>query len=166
MTALKDREASKHRVKLTPPSYALKSRAPATKRDLSDALNAADQAVVALASEYEEWVREDLATLEAAFDALRASGGAHDAIAAVHDIAHDMSGQGGSFGYPLISTVGASLCKMLRDRETLDGRYLDATAVHIDAMRLIIVRPLKEDGGSEGAQLIAELEKVCLTIES
>lgn len=148
-------------VEFTPPSYLLKAKAPKTNRDLNTVLFEADNAVAALSQDYEKWVKDDLKKLEGAFKDLRASGGARDEIKTVHGISHDMLGQGGSFGYPLITTVGVSLCKLLKDRDALDEKSLEAAGVHVDSMRLIISLPLKGDGGAEGATLIKELEKVC-----
>ena len=87
-----------------------------------------------------------------------------DSIKAVHGISHDMLGQGGSFGYPLITKVGASLCKILKDRDSLDDRLIEAAGVHVASMRLILSVPLKDDGGPDGAKLVEELEKVCASV--
>ena len=72
-------------------------------------------------------------------------------------VALELRGQGGTFGYPLISTFG----KMLYDT-TLEGCPEDDNAVeiikaHIDAMRAVLREKITGDGGKIGRELTASL---------
>lgn len=42
------------------------------------------------------------------------------------DIAHEVRGQGGSFDFPLITSIGDSLCRFLEPLDSLTGRDLAA----------------------------------------
>ncbi len=73
-------------------------------------------------------------------------------------LALELRGQGGTFGYPLISTFG----KMLYDT-TLEGCPEDDDAVeivkaHIDAMRAVLREKIAGDGGQVGRELTKSLE--------
>ena len=150
-------------VKFTPPSYALKAKAPRGKKDLGSVLLDADQGLTEMSEDYLDYAREDAKRLGAACDELESSGGAKDAIETAYWIAHQMKGQGGTFGYPLITAVGASLCNLLDGRESLDAAQVQAARLHFEAMSLVVSRPLKGDDG-EGAKMVEGLLKVAARV--
>lgn len=74
-------------------------------------------------------------------------------------LALELRGQGGTFGYPLISTFG----KMLYDA-TVEGCREDDNAVgivkaHVDAMRAVLREKIAGDGGKIGRALLESLKK-------
>ncbi len=76
----------------------------------------------------------------------------------IYGIAHNLKGQGSSFGYPLITRIGQSLCQLTRTvREFSDGD-LNIVQAHLDAIRLILAKDIKGDGGEIGDKLAARLE--------
>jgi len=126
-----------------------------------EALAKAEEVIANLADDYLDWVREDLERLETAYEQLKnADGDAADALENVFQIAHDMKGQGGSFGYDLMTAIGDQLCRLVEKMETAGPRELKMIRVHIDAMRVIITKELKGDGGNEGRQLLMGLTLV------
>ena len=77
----------------------------------------------------------------------------------------ELRGQGGTFGYPLISTFG----KMLYD-STLDGCREDDNAVkiiqaHVDSMRAVLREKIAGDGGKIGRELLAGLKKAITALD-
>ncbi len=151
--------AGEYEVEYTPPSYALKAKAPRSKKDLGEMLIEADQGLAEMSKDYIDYAREDAKRLGAACDKLESSGGAKEAIETAYWIAHQMKGQGGTFGYPLITAVGASLCNILDGRESLDAVQIEAVRLHIEAMLLVVSRPLRGDD-PEGAAMMEGLLKV------
>jgi len=122
------------------------------------ALARAEAVIDNLADDYLDWVSEDFVRLEKAFETLKA--GAPDDkvnIDAIFSIVHDMKGQGGSFGYPLITQISDLLCGILENIESVNPRDEKAMRVYIDAMRVVISHKLKNDGGNEGRQLLMGL---------
>lgn len=123
-----------------------------------DALAKAEEVIANLADDYMDWVREDFDRLEGAYNQLKAGEGDGKAnLDAVFQIAHDMKGQGGSFGYDLMTAIGDHLCRLIEKFEKVGPRELDMIRVHIDAMRVVITKELKGDGGDEGRQLLLGL---------
>ena len=123
-----------------------------------DALAKAEAVIANLADDYMEWVREDFERLEKAYDQLKSGDGDAKAnLNAVFQIAHDMKGQGGSFGYDLMTAIGDHLCRLIEKFDKVSQRELDMIRVHIDAMRVVITKELKGDGGDEGRQLLLGL---------
>jgi len=126
-----------------------------------DALAKAEEVIANLADDYLDWVKEDLVRLETAYEELKKGEGDVKAnLDSIFQIAHDMKGQGGSFGYDLMTAIGDQLCRMVERMETVGPRELTMVRVHIDAMRVVITKSLKGDGGNEGRQLLMGLTLV------
>ena len=126
-----------------------------------DALARAEEVIANLADDYLDWVREDFVRLEAAYDVL-VSGEGDDAanLEALFQIAHDMKGQGGSFGYDLMTAIGDHMCRLLEKVDKAGPLEVQMIRLHIDAMRVVITKELKGDGGAEGRQLMMGLALV------
>jgi HPt (histidine-containing phosphotransfer) domain-containing protein len=118
----------------------------------------AEEAVAGLATSFHEWAQRDLANLEKCLGDYEKSGeGGPEAVHEMHQIAHNIKGQGGSFGYPLITVIAASLNSYLEDethKDAIDPRIVRA---HIEAMKIVIRDRINGDGGKLGAQLTDEL---------
>jgi len=123
-------------------------------------------AVARMMGEFVAGAQADMAVLKEAANALAASGGAPADIAAVQRVTHNLKGLGGGIGLPLLTTVGESLCDLLRDRQTVDDRVLDLIDQHVAAMDCIVTRPIMADGGLEGASLLGELRAASETINA
>jgi len=126
-----------------------------------EALAKAESVIANLSDDYLDWVKEDLVRLEKAYDLLRSGEGeTKKNLDRVFQIAHDMKGQGGSFGFDLMTAIGDQLCRLVEKMETVGPREVTMVRVHIDAMRVVITKNLKGDGGAEGKQLLMGLDLV------
>ena len=76
----------------------------------------------------------------------------------IYGIAHNLKGQGTSFGYPLITRIGQSLCLLTRREVALSDAELGVVQGHLDALRLILAKDIKGDGGAVGDRLATRLE--------
>lgn len=105
---------------------------------------------------------EDLKKITAAFDDLKAGRGSQkEVLNSIFRLAHDMKGQGGSFGFGLVTSVGNELCRMIEKMPpTLTQAHIDAIGVHIDSMKLVIAQRMKGDAGKTGEAMLAGLQKV------
>jgi hypothetical protein len=126
------------------------------------ALERAEQVIANLAGNYLEWVQEDLKKLQKAFDTLAATpaGQRKQALKALFQIAHDIKGQGGSFGYHLMTTIGHYLCRYIEKLEDAGAKEVDVIRLHVDAMKIVIAKRLEGEGGREGMQLVKGIELV------
>lgn len=77
----------------------------------------------------------------------------------MHAIAHNIKGMGSSFGFPLMTRVGSTLCSYLR---ALDNSKAAAEIIlaHLKAMDTILENRILGDGGAEGEALIARLDEI------
>lgn len=149
-------EESRKVIEVIPPR-SLKAKAPMIRADLKDALRRAEDAIVSLAGDYDQWIRREDGRLQAAF---REAEAAPDAAGNMARIAHDMKGLGSTFGYPLMSIVCDGLCRFLEDRATLTPKELDVVRVHLDAVALILKDDIRDDRQPGWAEIIKALAKV------
>lgn len=77
----------------------------------------------------------------------------------MHAIAHNIKGMGSSFGFPLMTRVGSTLCTYLRPRD--DNRAsVDIVSAHLKAMETILNNRILGEGGAEGEALICRLDEI------
>ena len=121
----------------------------------------ADKIITDMGVLYGEEARKDLARLQAAVDALdahRDPGG--DRLKAVMRVALDLKGQGASFGYHLITAVGAELCRFIDRIGALGDREMEGIRLHLDTLKLVLAKDLRGDGGEAGRELVDGLRRM------
>lgn len=116
----------------------------------------AQAAVADLADQYIGWVNEDLARLETAA-AAAAGSTAPDKLAAVYDVAHDIKGQGSTFGYQLVTEIGALLCRYIQDCIKKARCDAGVIAAHIEALHTVVDNRVQGDAGEIGREILEAL---------
>jgi hypothetical protein len=135
-------------------------------RKLEAVLARAQAAVADLAKNFAESAVTDVDQCAAFLKTARESPAARaDAVKDIYGIAHNLKGQGSSFGYPLITRIGQSLCQLTRREQPFSDADLGIIQAHIDAIRLILAKDIKGDGGEVGARLAARLETLAGHVE-
>ncbi len=130
-----------------------KSGGPTPEQAIMQALNAAGD----LSDDYQGWAVDDLEALWQKFQKISSNREFEkNEIIEMFDIAHEIRGQGGSFGFGLITAVADSLCKFIEGRKQLTSDELDVIRVHIMAMKAVFRQGLKGDQ-PELADQLAEL---------
>jgi hypothetical protein len=76
----------------------------------------------------------------------------------INEIAHDMCGQGGTFGYPIITTVAKSLHEFTGKGAGRADDHLEVIKAHIDTMHVVIRERVEGDGGQVGSELLGALD--------
>lgn len=127
-----------------------------------EALERAEAVIANLQGNYLEWVQEDLQRLQALYETAIKLPEAERApvMKQIFGIAHDVKGQGGSFGYGLVTAIGNQLCRFLEGRESFTNPELEAVRLHIDTIRMVIAKRMEGDGGREGESLMRGLQLV------
>ncbi|MEH6403016.1 MAG: hypothetical protein V7750_06555 [Sneathiella sp.] len=109
-------------------------------------------------SDYPEWVQATLSRLTGLvevchnFPDKRAP-----SYKQIQEIAHEMKGQGGTFGYPLVSTFGDSLYDFTGQNAGVSDNHVQVIKAHVDAMKATITGRIQGDGGQIGTELKAML---------
>lgn len=126
-----------------------------------EALERAEAVIAQLSDNYLEWVQEDLDNIQKAFDDLRKTmNDPKPVLERIFQISHDIKGQGGSFGYQLMTAVGNELCRFVEKLEAVRPWHVEAIKAHIDTMKLVIGKRMTGDGGAAGGALLDGLHMI------
>ena len=122
----------------------------------------AEAVIEKMTASYLDWVEADLKKLDAHLTSLKP--GAADAaerIDLIYRTSHDIKGQGGSFGYQLMTEIGALMCRYIENMEgALTQEDIDLLTLCYKSMRAVITGRMAGDGGAAGRMVIDGLGKV------
>jgi hypothetical protein len=126
----------------------------------SSALQRADDAMEAMGGSFEQWLDADIRRLQIARSAAEHAAWSDGALAAVYAATHDLKGMGGSYGYPLVTQLAASLCRLI---ETDAGKAAarenpGLVTAHIHALRAAVRDRIATAEHPVGRALIGALE--------
>jgi hypothetical protein len=113
-----------------------------------------------MAEQYPDFVADSIAALYAAHGKAAAASieGRHVHFAELNVLAHEMKGQGGTFGYPLITTFGGLLFDFTSGGAARTDYHTEIVKAIIDAIRAVIDNRIGGDGGQVGRDLQAALK--------
>lgn len=125
-----------------------------------EAIERADNALKAMSGSMQEWLNADMERLQGARAEAESANWSFSALAKLCGVAHDIKGLGTTYGYPLATQIGASLCRLI---ETESGKALaqhDPTLVmaHVDALRAAVRDQVTTDQHPVGRALLLALE--------
>lgn len=121
-----------------------------------DVLAKAEEEIQNRAGDYATWISGEVEEMSRNVERLPTEPAL---IAQVNRVAHEMRGQGGIFGYPLITHIAKSLYEATRggfEKVTANERLL--FKAHVDAIRAVMHGRISGDGGTTGQQLLASLD--------
>ncbi len=81
-------------------------------------------------------------------------------VAEIFDLAHNIKGLGGSFGYYLMTDIASSLCEYVRYMDKITDVHTDVIVAHVAAMDVVIYQEIEGSGGDEGNEIIVRLQKM------
>ncbi len=123
-----------------------------------EALEAAEMEFSKMAEDYPDWVQGHIRQL---YDhhgrCVDTPEQRHQHFKPLNEISHDLKGQGGTFGYPLISYFGESLHDCTRPRDVYLDEHVEIVKSHIDAMNAVVKGRVKGGGGEVGDELKVSL---------
>jgi len=126
-----------------------------------EAIKRAESIIADMADSYLDWVEEDLIKITKAQAELKAHlDEPAKYLDKVFQIAHDMKGQGGSFGYDLMTILGNDLCRFIEGKETASKVDLEVIDLYIGTMQIVISKRMSGDGGAEGNKVLTGLAAV------
>ena len=121
----------------------------------------AEAKLAALAEQYEALVQQDLDELHSLVARFDTEPAARPAIAdQMYTISHNIKGQGASFGYQMLTDIANSLCVFLRDHETPTDGHSQIIRHHLSAMKVVVDKHIKGDGGDLGRQVVLKLQSL------
>ncbi len=124
----------------------------------AEAIAKAEAALADLSSQFDDWLMDEIKKLEDVQAQIKAEGYTIENSEALFYRAHDLKGLGTTYGYPFITRVAGSLCKMLDEpdkRAVAPRKLVDA---HLDTIRAIVRDQIKADNHPMGKILAETLE--------
>lgn len=127
----------------------------------ADALSRADETMKAMSGSFEKWLDADAQALQGARAAAEAANWDDGSLDTLMRAGHDLKGMGGAYGYPLVTDIAASLCRLI---ETDAGKAAaranpSLVCAHVDALRAAIRDRIASDAHPVGKALVQALEK-------
>ncbi|NMM44518.1 response regulator [Rhodospirillaceae bacterium KN72] len=123
-------------------------------------IEAAEGKIANMEGDYADWVAHSIDELSQAHHRMvEEPERAVLHMATVHEIAHELRGQGGIFGYPLMTQFGKSLYDVTDEESQVSPQLLDLIDAHIDLIKVVTKQKIKGDGGSVGQQLLKSLSE-------
>jgi CheY-like chemotaxis protein len=123
-------------------------------------LEAAEAKIQDMEGDYADWVAETLDQLTQAQNrCIEDLDAATPHIAQIRRIALELRGQGGIFGYPLMTQFGKSLYEQTHEDVDITIQLLELVKAHIDLIRIVTKQKIKGDGGETGKQLMTSLSQ-------
>ncbi len=123
------------------------------------ALAQAQAAVAAMADVYIGWVTADLVRLDEAVAGIDPAAPVAG-LKAAHGVAHDIKGQGSTFGYKLVTDIAAMLCRYLQ-RTAAEGRFdPEVIEAHVQALKTVVENRVQGDAGELGQEILTTLRDV------
>lgn len=123
------------------------------------ALAKAEAALQSLSSQFDQWLADELAKLDEARFQIQAQGYVPATAEPLYLRAHDLKGLGTTYGYPLITRIAASLCKLTDEERVRMKAPLLLVDAHIDAIKAIVRDKIKDEDHAVGTTLAVELER-------
>lgn len=123
------------------------------------AIAKAEAALKSLSGNFSQWLQDEVVKLDGARQRVRTEGVNSETMEFLYLRAHDLKGLGTTYEFPLITRIGASLCKLIDDKEKRLSASMGLIDAHIDAIKAAVRDDIKTDEHPVGRVLILELER-------
>ncbi len=128
--------------------------------DLAAMADAAGAALAGMGEEFAAGAQVDASTLKSHL--MQAQNARDDedfiqGITVAFGIAHDLKGQGSTFGYNLVTDIAGHLCTLTRPQNNPSRESLPAMLACAQALYEILANRTEGDGGVIGARMLTDL---------
>lgn len=146
-------------VQIINPPHPLKHKVSGGGGPSPEMLAKAEAAIAKMSDDYPTWATQDVDALSALVAKLEPGiDSESEPVREAFRLAHDMRGQGGSFGYPLMTRIANSFCRFTEKVDALDAGGIGILETHVNAMRAVIGNRVKGTGGEVGDQIADGLD--------
>lgn len=133
----------------------------ATAKISPEALRKAQTAIDEMAQDYPDWAMGQVDQLAERHKKLVFAPTARsEHYKEIHRIAHDIKGQGGTFGYPIVSTVAESLYRTTGEEAKFTDSEAEIVKAHIDSIRVVLQQREKDPNSQTGQRIQRALDAV------
>ncbi|WP_421931144.1 Hpt domain-containing protein [Phenylobacterium sp.] len=122
------------------------------------AIAKAEAALKSLSGNFSQWLNDEVTKLEGARQRVKTEGMTPETMEFLYLRAHDLKGLGTTYEFPLITRIGASLCRLIDDKDKRMQAPMALIDAHIDAIKAAVRDEIKTDDHPVGKALIQALE--------
>jgi hypothetical protein len=123
-----------------------------------EAIARAEAALQSLAGNFAQWLQDEVAKLSQSRRALD-TGVTAETMESLYLRAHDLKGLGATYGFPLVTRMAASMCRLIDDKDKRLGASMFLIDAHIDAIKAAVAGDMKTDEDPAGRALVEDLER-------
>jgi hypothetical protein len=123
------------------------------------ALAKAEAALAGLSNNFGQWMNDELVKLDVARERVRTEGYNAETGESLYFRAHDLKGLGSTYGFPLVTRMAASLCRLIDDPSTRLRAPLVLLDAHIDGIKAAVRGDIRDENHPVGKVLVEELER-------
>jgi hypothetical protein len=124
-----------------------------------NAIAKAEAALKGLSAQFGDWLRDEVAKLEAAYAVLKAEGPTQAAMDGVYARGHDLKGLGTTYEFPLVTRIAGSLCKLLGEGDARTRAPVALVSAHVEAIRACVRDNVRDTDNPIGRALAEQLER-------
>jgi DNA-binding response OmpR family regulator len=160
---VRERMADAAKVTITRANFALRELvdgASASEIITNDVIAEAQTEIAKSEDSFVAWIKDDIATLENAYEALLAAPTDKKCRKALINGCYTIKSQSGVFGYDLGTVVADLMVSYLEEHTVLSENNFIVIRKHIDTMGVIFTQKIKEADGAVGLALIGSLSKL------
>jgi hypothetical protein len=121
------------------------------------AIAKAEAALKSLSGNFAQWLTDEITKLDAARQSVR-DGMTAEAMEGLYLRAHDLKGLGATYGFPIITRIAGSLCRLIDDKDKRMSAPMGLVDAHIDAIKAAVRDNITDDSHPVGKILVQELE--------
>jgi hypothetical protein len=122
------------------------------------AIAKAEAALKSLSGNFAQWLADEITKLEGARQEVKTQGVTAETMESLYLRSHDLKGLGATYGFPIITRIAASLCRLIDDKEKRTGAPMPLVDAHIDAIKAAVRDDIKDEEHPVGRILVQELE--------
>lgn len=124
----------------------------------ADLIAAAESKIADMEGDYADWVRESIEEMNKAHRTMSDDPSSFEQqMATINRVALELRGQGGIFGYPLMTQFGKSLYETTVPGADPSTQLLELIDAHNDLIKVVMNQKIKGDGGPVGHELMNSL---------
>ena len=128
-------------------------------KDPAKAFKEAEDIVKKMASEYVDKLGEDIRDIKILSREYGASHSA-EALDDIFKLVHNMRGQGATFGFPLITEIGRSFCRYVRELPAQKDVKPAIVDQHLKALQVVYEQSIKGGGDSVSQEVVRALATI------
>lgn len=122
------------------------------------AIARAEAALAAMSVNFQQWLDTEVDRLDAALATVVAEDRSSASLEALYHRAHDLKGLGSTYGYPIVSEIAGTLCRLIDSPVRRQASPLKLISAHVEAIKAAVRDKIKNGDEALGRALVQELE--------